>query len=524
VLELAVPAVAGTLAGWLLARSLVQRLGPNPDLDQSAPVQALATAAVALLAGLVLLALVAGLRSRAATERPVGARRAWPAVVPWELLLLAGAAGCYLRLRGGQAVVLERKVAQINLLVVAFPLLFLVGAAVLVVRVLAVGLPAASRLVGRRSSAWYLAGRRVVASRAVSATLLAAASMPIAMLLYAAGLTQTSQHTLAAKAQVLVGSNVSVRSIDVLHRTPQVDAAGTLVTRFLYGKSGGQDVAVLAIDPDTFARTAYWDARFADLPLAALLDRVRAPAADGRVPAILVPTGGDLGPQYDIRLGASTVHLATAATARMFPGRRLPVPMVIVSAARLGQVDPHAGTTNELWSRGSLEQAEAALLAQHATVFDTVKQESVFTAANLLGISWTFGYLTALAALVGLVAVGGLLLYLETRQRSRVASYALGKRMGLTRATHLRSLLAELGTLLTAAYAVGTTLAWLAIQLVYRRLDVDPSRPPAPLLTVPSTALVGAAVAVAVVTALAALYAQRSADRTNVAEVLRLGG
>ena len=76
VLELALPAVVGTVAGWLLARWLVALLGPSPRVDRAAPWQAGATALVALAAGLGLLALVAGLRSRAATERPVGSRRA----------------------------------------------------------------------------------------------------------------------------------------------------------------------------------------------------------------------------------------------------------------------------------------------------------------------------------------------------------------------------------------------------------------------------------------------------------------
>ena len=50
-LELALPAVAGTVLGWLLARWLVAGLGPSPVLDRSAPVQAALTAGIALLAG-----------------------------------------------------------------------------------------------------------------------------------------------------------------------------------------------------------------------------------------------------------------------------------------------------------------------------------------------------------------------------------------------------------------------------------------------------------------------------------------
>jgi putative ABC transport system permease protein len=418
--------------------------------------------------------------------------------------------------------VVVQNVAQVNLLVVAFPLLFLVGAAVLAVRLLAPLLPAAARLAGRRSPAWYLAGRRVTASRAVSLILLAAASMPIAMSVYAAGLTRTSQYTLDAKANLLVGSAISVTTTDPLRRTADTDRVGTVVTRYLYGQVAGQDVAVLAIDPDTFAGTAFWDRRFADVPLATLLDRLRRPTADGRVPAVIAE--GQLPTTFDVPLGKTTARLETVGTARLFPGRHLPRPIVVVSAARLGPVDPHAGTENELWSRGPLTAAEDAITRQHANVFDYRQRDTVFAAADFLGISWTFGYLTALAALVGLVAAGGLLLYLETRQRARIASYTLGRRMGLTRTTHLRSLLAELATLLALAYAIGTTLAAAAVLLIYRRLDVDLIRPPTPLLTIPTAAITGAAAAVAVVSVLASLYAQRAADRTNPATVLRLGG
>ena len=95
--------------------------------------------------------------------------------------------------------------------------------------------------------------------------------------------------------------------------------------------------------------------------------------------------------------------------------------------------------------------------------------------------------------------------------------------MGLTRATHLRSLLAELGVLLGLAWTIGAALAWTAVLIVYQRLDIDPTRPPAPLLTAPVLAFTGSALAVAAVVVLAALYAQRSADRADVSEVLRLG-
>ena len=100
--------------------------------------------------------------------------------------------------------------------------------------------------------------------------------------------------------------------------------------------------------------------------------------------------------------------------------------MIIVDRTRLGPIDPHAGSFDELWTNGPAAPAEAAVLAQDQLIFDTIDQAQVFDAADYLGITWTFGYLTALAGLVGLVSVGALLLYVETRQRTRVAAYALG--------------------------------------------------------------------------------------------------
>ena len=360
--------------------------------------------------------------------------------------------------------------------------------------------------------------------------LLAAASTPIAMLVYSAALTQTSQYTLQTKAGLINGSRTAVQSVDPIHRSPTTDAVGTIVYRYLYGKVDGQttDVTVLAIDPDTFPATAYWDRRYADQPLDTLHDPAQSPdrgraGTGGRRSS---RTAGLRGRRSRSGWASTRIQVrdrrARAATSRAAAipradARRGPVP-----ARRRWTSSPGSSTSCGAAARRR-PAPRRAVSAQQARIYLVTSQDTVFDVANFLGVSWTFGYLSALAALVGLVAIGGLLLYLETRQRSRTASYALGRRMGLTRATHLRSLLAELGVLLGLAWTIGAGLAWTAVLIVYERLDIDPTRPPAPLLTVPVLAFAGSAVAVAVVVVLAALYAQRSADRADVSEVLRLG-
>lgn len=111
---------------------------------------------------------------------------------------------------------------------------------------------------------------------------------------------------------------------------------------------------------------------------------------------------------------------------------------------------------------------------------------------------------------------------METRQRARRVSYALSRRMGLSRRAHLASLVLELGTPLLLGCAVGAGLALVAAWLVYGALDALPSLPPSPLLRLPLGAMALAGLVTWLAAWVAAVVAQRAADRTRVEEVLRL--
>lgn len=522
-LELTIPAVIGTALGWVLAVELVRVIGPSGNLDRTAPLTAAVTALIALVVGIGLLSAVAGLRARDATERPLGHGRGWAAVVPWELVVLAVAGVLYLRLHSEQAVVLKNGVAQVNLLLVAFPLLFLLGGAVLLVRLLALTLPWLRRWSARWGPASYFAVRRITGAVVVSVTLLVAASLPVAVFVYSAAITRTSQVTVDGKAGAYAGSTVDVSTVDKLRRTPALDRVGTIVTRYSQVTLGADGAEVLAVDPATFARYAFWDNRFADRPLPTLMRELTRRPADGRLPAIVLTyQRNDF---TALHMGRTSRRLDVVARPTAFPGQQnASADLVVVDAALLGPVDHFVVNSDELWSTRNAAAAQSAMTAQHARPFVTFTPHGVVDATNYLAVTWSFGYLQALAALVGLIAVGGLLLYLATRQRSRIASYAMGRRMGLTRGAHLRSLLVELGALLVAAWLLGAGLAVAAVFLVYARLDVDPTRRPPPLLTLPVIVFVASAAVVVVVVLLAALSAQRSADRADISEVMRLDG
>jgi putative ABC transport system permease protein len=207
----------------------------------------------------------------------------------------------------------------------------------------------------------------------------------------------------------------------------------------------------------------------------------------------------------------------------VLPGRRSADPVVLVAADRIPEVPRSAGAARvaEIWTEGELGPAIDALADAGGVHGQELDPGRVQTTANFLGITWTFGYLSALAVFVGVIAVGGLLLYLEARSRTRVSGYVMARRLGLSRAAHLRSLAVELAGVAAAGLVLGAVLAAGAVAVVHRRLDVDLLRPPTPLLDVPWAAVVGAVAATVGVAGLAALYAQRAADRADPATVLR---
>jgi ABC-type lipoprotein export system ATPase subunit len=164
-LEMVLPAAAGALAGWGLALLLVRAFGPSELLDASAPRGALARVGIALAGGVVLLGAVAALRVRAQTERGLGVRSGCLARIPFELGVLALAAVAFQRLHAHRPpVATGTTVASIDLLLLAFPLLFLTGMVGLGVRALG-RVTRRLRTAGERwPHAVYLAARRLSSS------------------------------------------------------------------------------------------------------------------------------------------------------------------------------------------------------------------------------------------------------------------------------------------------------------------------------------------------------------------------
>ena len=170
--------------------------------------------------------------------------------------------------------------------------------------------------------------------------------------------------------------------------------------------------------------------------------------------------------------------------------------MVLATAALEGVPNR---PVSQVWIDGDADGVSRAFVRAGNQVRFVTTTEGVLDQTSFLTVAWTFGFMQALGVLVGLITVGGLLLYLDTRQRSRRVSYAFLRRMGLTRRAHRRSIIAEVGVVLVGGTVLGAALACAAAALVYLDVDPVPKLLPAPLLRFPSNLLLGVVVASVVV-------------------------
>jgi putative ABC transport system permease protein len=533
IVEAALPLAVGGALGYLAALGLAGALNPVPELQLQALAAARGEVVIALAAGLLLFGLVTWMvvRSRELERtgrlRQVLARPLWEALV----LVLAVAALYELQTRGAGPVDVQGRPAGVDRLLVLFPLLLIAGLAGLATRGAAGllarrGRPALTSASGARPAP-FLALRRLMAAPGLVLLLVTGSAVAFGLLTYSGILVTSTRSAAINKARTLVGSDTNLLLGDEAPPGATAGLQATVVRRFeqVTLPLGDQPVTLIAVDPATFRTGAFWDDSFAEASLGAMLRRLESPRP-GRVGAILAgPALMADAPSVDV--GPTRLPLEVVATAAAFPGMTsADRSLLVVSASRLeavaGRMD--SGWRTEIWARDDPEMALAALRRVGLAPETVTTAADVMRTPAFLAVSWTFRLLSALGGLAGAVALAGLVLYAQARQRDRVVAYALTRRMGLSRGAHRRSVLWELAGLLLFALVLGASLAVVASLAVYRRLDPLPELPPTPQLQLPGV-LLGATLLGVLLAALAgAFLVQRAADRADVAEVMRLAG
>ncbi|HKY68993.1 MAG TPA: hypothetical protein VJM49_21575, partial [Acidimicrobiales bacterium] len=370
----------------------------------------------------------------------------------------------------------------------------------------------------------FLATRRLARSRSAALGIVGASAVAAGVLGYSATLTRSLEATLDAKARTFVGSDVVAVLADGEVLPPSLAGRATEVRVFRSARLGERrptEVKVLAVDPATFARGAFWDETMAGPPLDEILDRLAAPAS-GR-PAPVVVVGLDAGATTELRLdggGAEGVTVEPVAELDAFPGMARTTPTVVIDRDAL---EGARGGAVETFVAGDPRQILDALADAGVTFQQDRVVADVVDRAAFVTVTWTFGYMQTLGVAAGLLVAVGLAVHVDARRRSRVLGYAFARRMGLSRRAHRTALLLELLAMVSVGSCVGLACAYLGAAVAHGRIDPVPGFAPDPLLR--PDLVVGAAVALGsvVVAAVGAVVAQRLADRDDPVEVLRAG-
>jgi putative ABC transport system permease protein len=526
-LETALPVAAGCAAGWAIARIGVAAGGPTALLDPSAIAGSAWQAAFAAVAGITVTAF--GTASAVRNEiQPTGTRLRAVARAPWEAVALALAAAALYEIlsRGTGPAVSPDGAVHIDAFLLLFPVLFIAGASGLAVRSLVGGLRRASGPAVRWPVPAYLATRRLASSPRIALLLATAAALSVGILGYAGTIGRSLDIATNDKARLVIGSDVSVPAPALFRLPPSPGLHPTDVVRVTASPATTPgEITILGVDPSTFASAAFWDPGFADRPLIELLRDLGRGGSS--LPALIVGSSPDV---RQVDLGGFTIPVAPVDRVRAFPGQGTGPTLVVATPVLERILASHGisldslGVTFLVWVRGPVARSTAYVEGLGLSA-GAVRTAAAFVGApRFRAVSSTFVFMELLGVLAAVVALLGVVLYLQARHHARLVSYAMSSRMGLTPGAHRLAVFLEIGSVLLASAVVGSVLALVAGAVLSPWVDPFPGLPPSPAFRPPVPLFAAIAVAVPVTGAIAALIVQRRTDRANVAEELRYAG
>jgi len=526
--EAIAPVVVGGAVGWAAATVLIRRFGPTGSIASDALRDSVRDGAVAGAVAVLLGGAAAALAARSEAAAAASGRARRPRDVLWEVpvLVLAASALYEIATRGTAPVTTTGDAVRVDRLLLLFPILFIAGVAGLAVRALGRGL---ERLRGS-SASWptpvFLASRRLSAAPRVALLLVTASGLAVGVLTYAGTTVATIRATTLDKVSISVGADVAAPTAGPIFPPPPgqgVRTTNLMSLRFVDVSGSDQSVTVLGVEPTSLASVAFWDPGFSSISLPDLMGRLRG--AGEALPAVVV--NGDLPDGATLGLAGYRVPLRVVGSASAFPGERGGV-NVVVSAPRLRALLLAHGASLSLLNAdyralasGDPGLARAFLVASGADPASVVTTGARLDRPGFRALSWAFGFMEVVGVVTALVALIGLLLYLQARQRGRELTYALTRRMGLTSGAHRTAVAAELGGLLAAALAIGALASLAAVAIVYRRLDPLPSLPPAPILRLPFALIGWIALGAIACAAGGAAFVQWRVERADVGAVMR---
>jgi len=528
-LESFVPTLFGAASGFGIAVLLVSVGGPGGEVGAEARRDALVAAGVAVPVSIVLLGAVAAVSfarySESASERLSTFTR-----IPWEIALLLAAGYFYNRLQSGGALVEDQSIGvtrpSVSLLV--FPILLIGGLGMLGARGFQGGIARVRDRLKRASAAMFLMLHRVAGARRLAMLLFAGASLSLGIFVHAQTIVNSLETTVDAKAFLFVGSDVQA-TVRPDTQIPDVPFPVTKATRLLDAGDilpGGRTVDLLAVDTETVGAATHWDPQLGAPSVDAVVsaieddggDTLRVAVANAKIEdADSLLYGGD-----------EMIPVEIVRTVDTFPGTSSPAPLLIADAAALERLLPVLGplenprASTELWGKGETRTIANTFAALEDEPYSVLTAEEVKDIPSISAVIDTFGVLNVLGLGAGLLVIAVILMYLQARQRARIVSFGLSRRMGLSIGSHRWALVAELAMLLLGSFLLGGVLAICAALIVVGMIDPLAAIPPEPLFIPPLSRFLAAGLALVAIAFLGGALTNRGAARARIAEVMRV--
>ncbi|MDQ3620568.1 MAG: ABC transporter permease [Actinomycetota bacterium] len=531
-LEATIPVLLGTAAGYGLAALLVRALGPGGVVDPSAVSLGARYAALLVPVALLLVGVVSAIFFSRQSEA-ASARLGLLARVPWPALMLVASLFFLNQLMRGPGVA-EGSVdgasgPSISLLL--FPIFFVAGAAGISAGLFQSGFRRLRAGSGKLGSSLFLLIHRLAGAARLSIGLLSACALALGIFVFAQTMVNSLETTIRAKSLLFVGGDVQGTSRLGQTLPDDFPFPSTAVTRLPAEGAilpGEAVVDVLAVDSETVAAVAYWDESFGSAPLQELVGRL-PDAEDGQLPVL--STAPEVTSDASLSIDGQAVPVKVVGEVDAFPGMSLDRPVIVVDSATITEVfeqadagDPlgHRNAASEIWIKGDTDGIVDGLAEVEDPPYFVLTAEEVRDIPSLSAVIDTYGVLQTLGLGAGLLVVVVMLMYMQARQRNRVVSFALSRRMGLGDRSHRASLMLELGVIFTASYAVALLFGLIAARVVVSNVDPLPNIPPDPLFEPPLIPFLLAAAVLGVVSIIGGALANRRAERADLAEVMRL--
>ncbi|WP_369137524.1 hypothetical protein [Modestobacter versicolor] len=531
--EALLPVLAGAVLGTGGAWALVRLGGPAADLPGSVWPRAGGALAVGALAALLVVGLVTGALVARAGQLSPGPLVQWLGRLPWLAVTAAVTAVAAVPLVTG-----DRGDRTLGPVPLAVPLLVTV--------VVAGAVTAALPLLGRRAGArvrrlppaGFLVARRVLAAPGATRLVVVTTALSLGLVVYAGALADSSRRSLAAKAAVDTPADVVA---PLVRRTVEEGALPPGATMVGYEEGldvvpGGSTADLLAVRPDELPGIVHWDDALADRPLADLLAALADDRGTGRVPVVAAgPASGApaVGRELEVSLGRYyAVPVVVVARAEAFPGQRSRLPLLVADwdslGAALAAVDrePAGVLDRQVWAAGAATPLLEALAAAEYGVDETAVDTGGAFALRpeVRALSWSLGYLRAVALAAGGLGLVALALHAAAQQRHRTVAALLLARMGMSRRASDTAAGLETGLLAGLATVVALAVALPASALVLPLLDPVPAVLPGVTVAVPWPTVGLTVAGAALATAAATWLVGRAAGRTSGGQVMRDAG